>query len=61
MTDDKPRCDKCNRRLRPKPKWRHRILVDGSPVYIGPTCRKKLIAAGTPESAFELAVTKVDK
>ncbi len=40
-------CDKCARRI--KPKWK---FID-SAAYIGPTCRKKLIASGVPASEFE--------
>lgn len=60
MTDHRPRCDKCNRRV--KPRWKYYDSQGGIPVYVGPTCRKKLIAGGVPESAFELvAVFQVKK
>ncbi len=40
-------CNKCGRRIRPK--WK---FVDYA-IYIGPTCKKKLIASGVPASEFE--------
>ena len=57
---DEARCCKCERRV--EPKWRVKDLLalfgrlpenDGDDL-IGPTCRKKMIADGVPESAFEL-------
>lgn len=53
------RCTKCGRKVRPN--WM--VLADfsqsfGQMDYIGPTCRKKLIASGVPESAFEQVTNK---
>lgn len=63
MSDNKQeqtyRCAKCGRRVRPR--WV--VSVGMQPDYepgmvIGPTCRKKLIASGVPESAFEQVTNK---
>lgn len=45
--DDKPRCAKCNRKVRPR--WRY--VISGQ--FVGPTCHRKLVASGVPEESFE--------
>lgn len=58
--EQKHHCCKCGRKVRPK--WKVVKLIEmtsceefkGWGELIGPTCKKKLVARGVPESAFEM-------
>ncbi len=47
MSDEqKPRCEKCNRRIKERWIFSHSKAPDYEYVYVGPTCRKKYIESG---------------
>lgn len=59
MSDCPIRCVKCGRRVRPK-WWTLGFVGLVAAGYVGPTCRKKLIASGMSDDQFERRDAKKD-